>query len=137
VALPLRMRNALQRVRLPAAEGNDTKLRLSPQDEGDQLVKDHKFGLRCPKCEGPMKVLRTEHNREFISRRRECKRCGHRATSNERFVNETVPGPVDVEGILSFSIDQIRQAQRLLANLRSPEPAEGGQSGHEHRRPPP
>ena len=40
--------------------------------------------MYCPKCEGPMTVLKTwENQKGELKRRRECLECGHRITTIE------------------------------------------------------
>jgi len=40
--------------------------------------------VRCPKCNGATKVLRTEKGPKEIIRRRACKECGHRFPTREK-----------------------------------------------------
>ena len=73
--------------------------------------------MRCPKCsDARSRVSETKFYKEGVRRRRECKACGHRYSTEERKVGESkkfsvevpqvaIPGPppVEVDGFVSIN----------------------------------
>ena len=60
--------------------------------------------MRCPKCsEARSRVSETKFYREGVRRRRECKACGHRYSTDER---KEVDGFVSINDIIRSIITQ-------------------------------
>ena len=77
------------------------------------------IGIRCPKCRGKLRVIRTTPTQgNYVSRRLECVGCGERTNSVERLVHDAPPNlPAISDGLLRVSIGQLEQTVKQLAEL--------------------
>lgn len=75
-------------------------------------------GLRCPKCGGKLRVIRTSPQQDYVTRRLECVTCGERVTSVERLIGNGSPSlPAIYDGQFALSIGQLAESVKLLSEM--------------------
>lgn len=72
--------------------------------------------MNCPKCDGKTHVLETRRfSNEALRRRRECRACKHRFTTEERVI---VIAPVDRKAVAERVMEMKQEALRKQAEAR-------------------
>ncbi|MCA8982376.1 MAG: hypothetical protein R3C12_04385 [Planctomycetaceae bacterium] len=92
-------------------------------------TKPELLGLLCPRCESvAWETIRTEQHRGEIRRRRQCRSCGHRVTTRERFISGSTPKADQTatrSGQVLVSIAQLLEIHGYLRECDSPSTRNG------------
>lgn len=63
--------------------------------------------MKCPKCEGPSRVVDSVKNKDHVRRRRECRKCENRFSTKEYLV---VTDPATVNREIIAALTQLQEA---------------------------
>jgi len=72
--------------------------------------------MRCLDCKTELKVLRTTTESHEVIRRRECRLCGRRFTTRERFVGDSTELGAISTGQLAASIGELLNSLGMASN---------------------
>lgn len=72
--------------------------------------------MNCPKCDSKTRVIETRRfSEEALRRRRECRKCKHRFTTEER---QIVIAPIDRKAVAEKVLELAKERRLALADAR-------------------